>query len=88
MKVVDEADEVLAAMRGIVSAPLPLQVLLQTGPEHLTSCELAIREGTNIHVCIMHMKVYKLCITIHIHVHMYMYSYVQCDAYIHIHTCT
>lgn len=40
VKVVDEAEEILASSWSIVPAPLPLQLLLQTGPEHLTSCEL------------------------------------------------
>lgn len=67
MKIVNEADEVLTAMRGIVSAPLPLQVLLQTGPEHLTSCELKYEKDL-IHMYTMYIRRYTT-IT-------YMYMYV------------
>ena len=40
VEVIDETDEILAGLGSIVPAPLPLQMLLQAHPEHLTSCEL------------------------------------------------
>ena len=40
VEVIDETDELLAGLRGVVPPPLPLQVLLQARPEHLTRCEL------------------------------------------------
>lgn len=65
MKVVNEADKVLTGTWSIVPAPLPLQLLLQTGPEHLTSCELEYEytcmhhaHESIIHVCTMHTHTY------------------------------
>ena len=44
MEIIDVADELLPGHRSIVPPPLPLEVLLQTRPERLPSCELREEE--------------------------------------------